>query len=517
MKKAAAAVLVLAIILSLNISVQATDERQGVRVSNLDELLEAIDMAQDGDTIILTEEIPIFEDTVIGSTDKMVNLVVDSEFSMHFFNVGGGNVTLLGLSLDGRGESGVMNCNSASLTCIDCTFYRCRGGIDFYSSDGTFTDCQFESCHSPISGALDLSMQNCSIVNCTGIFTCVSARGNVEIRNCRFEECIVSVDTGVLFLSLGSARITNSVFRGNRALLGRGGAIFSDADITISGCVFMDNFAGIEGSDLYMRTSSLTITDDAQELTELYEAQSYDYTGLYLDYIDERQVNAVNLPYSDEAETLALCFTASEHVEPAPAPEPVIVTEYVTVPVYITDTVEVEKIVEVEIIVEVEPPKETVELNDVTLERNDDYLSGYFSALKGKNATRADVAQILYHLTKHDGTDVAADYGYTDVSASAPYAEAVNALSNAGLFNGCGNGLFAPDETMTKAQVLVVLDRLLGLEPVQDATGHWSMPYLRAAQACGFAGDMTVQELDEAISMVEVQEMIDYLFSAAPP
>lgn len=510
MKKAATAMLTVAIILSLTLSARATDDQQGVRVSDLEELLEAIEAAQDGDTIILAEEIYINESVVIGKAEKTINLISDSEFSRIFFNVAGGNVILQGLSLDGRGECGAMNCSNATLTCKDCVFYSCRNGVYFYDVPGKFVDCHFDSCNAPIYGARDLTMQDCSIVNCTGIITCVLASGSIEIKNCRFEECIVPADTGALYIqAMSTAQITNSIFRGNHALLGRGGAILSDADITISGCVFTDNLAGIEGNDLYIRASKLTITDDEQELTELYKAQSYDYIGLYLDDIDGRQSEMLNLPYTVEVEeTLALCFASSEHVEPAPAPEPVIVTEYV--PIYRTETVEVEKIIEVE------PPKESVELNGVILERNDEYLKGYFSALKGKNATRADIAQILYHLTKHDGTASTTEYGYVDVPVSVPYAEAVNALSNAGLFNGCGDGLFAPCETMTKAQVLAVMDRLLGLEPIGDATGHWAMPYLRAAQACGFAGDMTAQELNEAISMVEVEEMIDYLFSTVP-
>lgn len=98
MKKAAAAVLVVAIILSLNISVQATDEQQGVRVSDLDELLEAIEAAQDGDTIIVVEPISISDDTIIGSADKTIIITGEgNRFFAQLFSVDSGDLMMINL------------------------------------------------------------------------------------------------------------------------------------------------------------------------------------------------------------------------------------------------------------------------------------------------------------------------------------------------------------------------------------------------------------------------------------
>ena len=127
--------------------------------------------------------------------------------------------------------------------------------------------------------------------------------------------------------------------------------------------------------------------------------------------------------------------------------------------------------------------------------------------------TRVDVAQLLYQIAVHGDAGEVADYDYTDISVAAPYAEAVNALSYAGLFCGCGDNRFEPDAVMTKGQVSVVMARLLGLEPIDGGAGHWALPYLSALQSNGIASDMSAADLNEPISMEELEAMIDTLFN----
>ncbi|MBE7004191.1 MAG: S-layer homology domain-containing protein [Ruminococcaceae bacterium] len=92
-----------------------------------------------------------------------------------------------------------------------------------------------------------------------------------------------------------------------------------------------------------------------------------------------------------------------------------------------------------------------------------------------------------------------------------PYAEAVFALSQAGLFNGVGGGRFAPDQPMTKGQVVTVLTRLLGITPM-ESVGNWATGYLEAAQAHGIALGISMDELGDIISMDELQALILSLF-----
>lgn len=363
MKKAATAMLTVAIIFSLTLSARATDEQQGVRVSDLDGLLEAIEVAQDGDTIIVTDQISVGNDAIIGCADKTIKITgAENHFLNQLFSVYSGELTMINLLIDGHGEYGAINFSGDSLKCENCAFFRCDIGVMMYNKPGQFTNCVFDSCSHPLSGANGLTMQGCRISNCTDGGGCITARGRIVIKNSLFEGNCVMKDLGVLFIEAGAyAQIRNSVFRGNRSPFGIGAAIYSNDSITMSGCVFYDNKSGLQGNDIYLYSGHLTIEDSEQSLKELYLAYGYDYRGMYLDYIDARCSGEVSLPFDDDVRGLMLCFDSLEHVEPNPAPDPVIVTEYVNVPVYVTDTVEIENVVEVE------QKKETVELSALPL------------------------------------------------------------------------------------------------------------------------------------------------------
>ena len=54
--------------------------------------------------------------------------------------------------------------------------------------------------------------------------------------------------------------------------------------------------------------------------------------------------------------------------------------------------------------------------------------------------------------------------GFPDVPATAPYAEAVKVLSEAGIIQGDTSGNFNPDRTVTRAQTAAFLCRMLGIE-----------------------------------------------------
>lgn len=67
---------------------------------------------------------------------------------------------------------------------------------------------------------------------------------------------------------------------------------------------------------------------------------------------------------------------------------------------------------------------------------------------------------------------------YADVPTDAWYAEAVNAMTEGGLFTGYSDGLFHPDDPVTFAQMAVVLCRVMGLETANPADApegtHWA-------------------------------------------
>lgn len=87
------------------------------------------------------------------------------------------------------------------------------------------------------------------------------------------------------------------------------------------------------------------------------------------------------------------------------------------------------------------------------------YLSGYPNDLFGanKNMTRAEVAQMLYNLLLDK--DVAITVAFDDVAADAWYADAVNTLASLGMIEGVGNNLFEPERSITRAEFTTIAMR----------------------------------------------------------
>ena len=87
------------------------------------------------------------------------------------------------------------------------------------------------------------------------------------------------------------------------------------------------------------------------------------------------------------------------------------------------------------------------------------YLSGYANGNFGPNdnMTRAQVAQMFYNLLVEK--DVPITVSFTDVPADAWYATAVNTLASLGIVNGIGDGQFAPERTITRSEFTVIAMR----------------------------------------------------------
>lgn len=92
------------------------------------------------------------------------------------------------------------------------------------------------------------------------------------------------------------------------------------------------------------------------------------------------------------------------------------------------------------------------------------YLAGYGSGLFGPddNMTRAQAAQLFYNLLLDQ--DVPVTVSFTDVSDDAWYAEAVNTLASLGMVNGVGGGMFAPERAITRAEFTVIAMRFADLD-----------------------------------------------------
>ena len=87
------------------------------------------------------------------------------------------------------------------------------------------------------------------------------------------------------------------------------------------------------------------------------------------------------------------------------------------------------------------------------------YLNGYGQDLFGPtdNLTRAQAAQLFYNLLLEK--DVPVTVSFTDVPADAWYAEAVHTLASLGIVEGVGGGLFDPERSITRAEFTVIAMR----------------------------------------------------------
>ena len=100
------------------------------------------------------------------------------------------------------------------------------------------------------------------------------------------------------------------------------------------------------------------------------------------------------------------------------------------------------------------------------------YLGGYGNGLFGPNdnMTRAQAARMFYNLLLVK--DVPVTTTFTDVPADAWYAEAVNTLASLGIIAGIGNNQFAPNRTITRAEFAVIAMRFANLSA--DVTNPFS-------------------------------------------
>jgi len=97
------------------------------------------------------------------------------------------------------------------------------------------------------------------------------------------------------------------------------------------------------------------------------------------------------------------------------------------------------------------------------------------------NLSRAQLAQILYN--KEDKPTVNGDSIFTDVVASAWYSDAVTWATVQGIVNGYGNGLFGPDDNITREQLAVMLWRYAG----EPAATSKELHFNDADTASGYA------------------------------
>jgi hypothetical protein len=100
--------------------------------------------------------------------------------------------------------------------------------------------------------------------------------------------------------------------------------------------------------------------------------------------------------------------------------------------------------------------------------------------------TRAEFAAIIAQV---EGLEPVAESGFLDVPASSWAAPWIGAARSKGYISGYGNGLYKPNDPITRAEAFSIVNRVLGIEPKPNATNpfsdisskHWAYGIVLAA------------------------------------
>lgn len=140
-------------------------------------------------------------------------------------------------------------------------------------------------------------------------------------------------------------------------------------------------------------------------------------------------------------------------------------------------------------------PTQSAGLLDTT--NHNAYVSGRTATTFVPNGTltRAEAAKLLYELMTaqaHKQYD-RSDNGFSDVPAGKWYVVAVSTLANAGAIKGYSNGTFQPGKPITRAEFVTILTGIYGANtskgmPFADVGSAWCHDAVATAYANGWVG-----------------------------
>ena len=123
------------------------------------------------------------------------------------------------------------------------------------------------------------------------------------------------------------------------------------------------------------------------------------------------------------------------------------------------------------------------------------YIVGYDDGTVRPNGkiTRAEVATIFFRLLTDESRDAywCQTNDFSDVSASDWFNNAISTLTNAGILDGYEDGTFRPNGNITRAEFATIAVRFFDLtyegeDLFPDISDHWARDYINQAAAAGF-------------------------------
>lgn len=199
---------------------------------------------------------------------------------------------------------------------------------------------------------------------------------------------------------------------------------------------------------LTLKGEKLPDGTDLKNLLKVTAKNDSDVTleDLHIQWPEDGSLTAeLTLPNTSETYTFTLTFTGNEYYEAATASEQVVVAQQIISgggggPV------------------EDQPanPDDTGVSDWLNTKDHLAYLAGYPGGTFGpdQNMTRAEAAQMFYNLLLEKDVEITVEF--VDVPEDAWYATPVNTLASLGILSGVGDGQFDPDRSITRAEFTVI-------------------------------------------------------------
>ena len=169
------------------------------------------------------------------------------------------------------------------------------------------------------------------------------------------------------------------------------------------------------------------------------------------------------------------------------------------------------------------------ELPPPPLERDnhDSYIAGYpdGTVAPGRPITRAEVAAIFYRILRDDGREEiwTTKCSYSDVPAQSWYTSQVATLTNGGILAGYKDGTFRPQQYITRAEFATIAALFFHAPEVEDdaftdISDSWARDYINRAAKLGLVSgyeDGTFCPQNQ-ITRAEVMEIINNVLFRTP-
>lgn len=289
------------------VALAADGTESTVEIYEYQELLTAIENAEDGGEILITDYITINVESnyqILGDNSKRVTLKRANE-----------NVGIYITSPNHQ------NTLQAQNLIFDGAEIQANTSMVFIDTNAIFRNAEIKNCSS-IASAVEISGGIISFTNCTfdnnsatqGAHIGSNSGGNVSISNCIFRNGIATYKGGAIqFGAVGRTNtISDSEITGNTAGT-YGGGIYSRSNLTIERTKINGNTAIQGGNDIASEENGSLALDSTEELNLLYKADNKT-----AEWIDDRSADNGTTFSKEELEHILASVNSNQNTS-APA------------------------------------------------------------------------------------------------------------------------------------------------------------------------------------------------------